>query len=69
LPANWQWVYDEAIPTNRKLAKPYQPNYTFTTVIDFYLLSPNIEVVSVKTDNLNFESSDHQPVKLNVRLN
>jgi len=69
LPNNWQWVYDGATPTNRKLAKPYDPAYTFTTVIDFYLLSPNIEVVSVKTDNLNFESSDHQPVNLKVRLN
>lgn len=69
LPQNWQWVYDTTIPTNRKLAKPYKPDYTFTTIIDYYLLSPNIEVISVKTDDLNFESSDHQPVKLKIKLN
>jgi len=69
LPGNWKWMYDNKTPTNRKLAKPYQPGYTFTTVIDFYLLSPNIEIISIKTDNLDFESSDHQPVNLRVRLN
>jgi len=69
LPNNWQWVYDAAMPTNRKLAAPYQPAYTFTTIIDFYLLSPNIKVLAVKTDSLAFESSDHQPVNLKIKLN
>jgi len=69
LPNNWQWIYDAGTATNRKLAKPFEVAYTFTTIIDFYLLSPNIEVISVKTDNLNFESSDHQPVNLNIKLN
>jgi len=69
LPNNWQWVYDAATPTNRKLAAPYQPAHTFTTIIDFYLLSPNIKVLAVKTDSLAFESSDHQPVNLKIKLN
>lgn len=69
LPGNWQWAYDNKTSTNRKLAAPYKAAHTFTTIIDFYLLSPNIEVVSVKTDNLDFESSDHQPVNLSIKLN
>jgi len=69
LPNNWQWVYDPKVATNRKLEKPYQPEYTFTTIIDFYLISPNIELVEVKTTDLNFENSDHQPVLMQIRLN
>lgn len=68
LPNNWQWVFDPNVATNRKLEKPYQPNYTFTTIIDFYLISPNIELINIQTENLNFENSDHQPVLMQVRL-
>ncbi len=68
LPKNWQWVYDSTIPTNRKLAAPYDPNKTFTTVIDFYLVSPNVQVLEKKGVNTNFEFSDHQPVYIKVVL-
>lgn len=64
----WQWVYDPATPTNRKLDKVYDENKTFTTIIDFYLLSPNIKTQSIKTIDTNFAYSDHQPVLLNVSL-
>jgi len=68
LPNNWQWIYDPKVATNRKLEKPYKADYTFTTLIDFYLISPNIELVEVKTEDLNFENSDHQPVFMEVVL-
>lgn len=68
LSADWQWPYDDKTPTNRKLEKPYEANYTFTTVIDFYLISPNIELLEIRAENLDFESSDHQPVFMRVRL-
>ncbi len=68
LPQGWQFVYDDTYPTNRKLAKPYNPDSTFATVIDFYLLSPNIDAVEVRTGNLEFKYSDHQPVYLKIQL-
>lgn len=64
----WTYVYDPQVPTNRKNNFPYYPNTSFTTVIDYYFLSPNVEAVEVKTDDLQFAFSDHQPVKLTVRL-
>lgn len=64
----WQFAYDAGVPTNRKLSKPYNPDSTFTTVIDYYLLSPNVEVMNIHGGNLNFMYSDHQPVYLEVRL-
>jgi len=68
LPAGWQWVFDTKTPTNRKLSKAYVKDKTFTTLIDFYLVSPNVEVVSVETIDLDFQFSDHQPIKLKVKL-
>jgi len=68
MPENWQWAYDKKTPSNRKLSTPYQPGKTFTTLIDFYLLSPNISLIEVEGINLDFENSDHQPVKLKIQL-
>ena len=56
------------VPTNRRLAIPYDPALSPTTVIDYYLLSPNIMPVDVQGVNLGFISSDHQPVLAKVRL-
>ncbi len=64
----WQWAYDPGMPTNRRLAFPYDRSSSPTTIIDFFLLSPNIELNHVETIDLGFKYSDHQPVKLQVRL-
>jgi exonuclease III len=56
------------VPTNRRVSKPYDRSSSLTTIIDFYLLSPNIEVNHIKTVDLDFRYSDHQPVHLQVEL-
>lgn len=68
LPADWQWVFDDTYPTNRKMSTPYKKGETFTTLIDFYLVSPNISVLDVETINQDFKYSDHHPVKLKIQL-
>ena len=65
----WQWVYDPAIPTNRSLSAPFDEAATFQSIIDFYLVSPHVEVLEVRTKNLGFAFSDHQAVQLTVALN
>ena len=67
-PKDWQWVFDETHSTNRKMAAPYKKGETFTTLIDFYLVSPNISVLNVETINQDFKYSDHHPVKLKIQL-
>lgn len=67
-PSDWQWVYDDTFSTNRKMAAPYKKGETFTTLIDFYLVSPNISVLDVETINQDFKYSDHHPVKLKIQL-
>jgi endonuclease/exonuclease/phosphatase family metal-dependent hydrolase len=68
LPAEWKWVYDNTLPSNRTVIAAYDPAITTTTVIDFFLLSPNIEAASIKCINLNFENSDHNPVIIKIKL-
>lgn len=68
LPKGWTWSYDSKTPTNRKLSTPYEKGKTFTTLIDFYLVSPNVKVLEVETIDLDFAFSDHQPVSLKIEL-
>jgi endonuclease/exonuclease/phosphatase family metal-dependent hydrolase len=67
LPADWQWIYDPTIPSNRKLRGAYGKE-SFTTVIDFFLASPNLTAKRVKTLDQQFRFSDHQPVYLEVEM-
>ncbi len=64
----WSWAFDPNLPTNRRVAVPYDRSTSLTTVIDYYLLSPNIELEEVKTIDVDFRFSDHQPVQLKARL-
>jgi len=64
----WNWMFYNNVPSNRRLKWPFDPATSLTTVIDFYLISPNIEKISVKTIDLHFENSDHQPVLAKIRL-
>ena len=65
----WSWAYDQTIPTNRRVLRPYKSGDSPTTVIDFFLLSPNIEILEVSGRDLDFAFSDHQPVHLTFKLN
>ncbi len=64
----WEFAFDNNVPTNRELNKPFSKEPTNRKVIDFFLVSPNIEVVSVKGINLNFVHSDHNPVIITIKL-
>jgi len=68
LPENWQWAYDSFLPTNRDVRTPYRTGVTPVTLIDFFVLSPNIELKGVKTIETGFRFSDHQPVGMAVGL-
>ena len=68
MPPGWKWIYDPSRPTNRDVNKPYSKGETRTTLIDFFLVSPNVEVIEVKTIPVDFEFTDHQPVYMKVRL-
>lgn len=58
----WKWGFDSSTPTVRLLEKPYVKGENYTTIIDGFICSPNVEIIGVKTGDLNFEVSDHHPV-------
>ncbi|MGB8491625.1 MAG: endonuclease/exonuclease/phosphatase family protein [Bacteroidales bacterium] len=68
LPKEWKWVYDNKVPSNRSVVKAYDQATTPTTVIDLFLLSPNIREISAGCIDLGFRNSDHNPVRIKVKL-
>jgi endonuclease/exonuclease/phosphatase family metal-dependent hydrolase len=64
----WKWIYDPATPSFRTVMAAYDPATTPTSVCDFFLISPNIESVYVKCQDLGFANSDHNPVIMQVKL-
>ena len=74
LPAGWQFAVDEKKPSCRLNNAPYTPALTDESirktwpyyVIDGFIISPNISVVSVETLDESFRYADHNPVKLRV---
>ncbi len=66
---DWMWAFDSSLPTNRRVSTPYDPSSSPTTVIDCFLASPNVELTNVKTIDVGFKYSDHQPVTIQASLN
>jgi len=68
-PENWKWGWDPETPSCRTLDQPYVPGENFRTIIDGFLVSPNIRIENVHTLDENFIYSDHNPVRMEFKLN
>jgi endonuclease/exonuclease/phosphatase family metal-dependent hydrolase len=66
----WAFASDLSGPSARLLNEPYDGNRAGRQfyVIDGFIVSPNVEVLSVQTIDLDFKNSDHNPVKLTFSL-
>jgi len=67
-PVDWKFAYDTKVPSNRQMHEAYRKGITGTTTIDFFILSPNVELLYLKTFDLDFAISDHNPVMIEVNL-
>ena len=67
-PSNWQFIYDPNIPTNRSNITKYKKGETATTVLDFFLISPNLKANFITCIDLEFKNSDHQPIIMNFSI-
>lgn len=67
LPAGWRIAADAATPSVRTNERPYHAGENYTTVIDGFIVSPNVAVEQVSGFNLDFQNSDHNPVRVRVR--
>ncbi len=70
LPEGFGYYADDSAPTCRFADSAYNHDWATTElyVIDGFLVSPNIQVNSVKTFNEEFEYTDHNPVSMSVTL-
>ena len=68
---NFKFLMDEKTPTCRSLDQPYAgaDKETFQYyLIDGFIVSDNIKVLEYETMDLDFVSSDHNPVRMKVRI-
>lgn len=70
IPEHFSFAIDDTYPSCRLLNAPYTGSYDTSQVyvIDGFIVSDNLSVDSVKNINVDFEHTDHQPVKLNVTV-
>lgn len=66
--SGFQWGIDESVMSVRDLATTYQKGQTFETIIDGFLVSPNLEILEVKGHDLGFKHSDHNPVSCKLQF-
>lgn len=59
---------DDACATCRGADIPYEKGVNFTTTIDGFVVSDNVEIISVKTVDTDYAYSDHNPVTLKFSL-
>lgn len=64
----WSVIFDPDYPTNRDVSSPYVPGLSPTTIIDFFVCSPNIRVLDAQTFYNGFRFADHQPIYLQFEL-
>ena len=62
LPKGWQLAVDQGAPSVRSLNEPYTAGRNFRTIVDGFVHSPNVTLEEVRTADLEFELSDHNPV-------
>lgn len=67
-PEGFHWAVDPSAPTCRDNKTPYEKGENFVVATDGFLLSDNVELVAVKTQDLDFQHADHNPVRLTFSL-
>lgn len=71
--SRWSFLMDTDTPSCRSLDKAYAGADTDPSVFQYYsidgfIVSDNVKVQSVETQDLSFKNADHNPVVLDVRL-
>lgn len=66
---HFQLLMDPGAPSGRSLDRPYDGSSDFQYyLIDGFIVSDNMEVLSMETMDLGFEHADHNPIQMQVRL-
>lgn len=68
LPEGFSIVADAGIPSCRNANEPYQPGHTFVITVDGFIVSSNVNPISVANLDTGFAFSDHNPVVMEFAL-
>lgn len=70
LPIDWKYIFDNKTPSNRRVATPYKKGETKITLIDFFIVSPNVKAEEIVCVDLDFRHSNAQSRhrKIQVRV-
>ncbi|MEG1254914.1 endonuclease/exonuclease/phosphatase family protein [Clostridium sp.] len=68
VPSGYTWAYDKTIATSRTVATPYTKGENLLSIIDGFLVSDNVGVISTTGTNAEFKYSDHNPVTVKFKL-
>ena len=66
--ANWTFGFDVNVATNRSVTAVRKDKSTTYNLIDYYLVSPNVQINRVVGVELGFEHSDHNPIEMIATL-
>ncbi len=61
LKEGWTAAFDAGVPSVRTNERPYRRGENFTTIIDGFIVSPNVVLESVAAADLDFQWTDHHP--------
>jgi endonuclease/exonuclease/phosphatase family metal-dependent hydrolase len=67
LPEGWRIAADAGAPSVRTNERAYTRNENYRTVIDGFIVSPNVSIEEIHGIDLDFQNSDHNPVRVRVR--
>ncbi len=62
LPNGWVLAADDCTATLRSMNAAFVEGQTYTSIVDGFMVSPNVRIEALKTDDLGFEHTDHHPV-------
>jgi len=69
LSPGWKIACDPTVPSVRTNYQPYVKGENYTTIIDGFIISPNVTINALKTTDTGFEHSDHMPVSATLSTN
>lgn len=68
LPEGWNYGVDKTLSTFRLRDASYDKETSFTSIVDGFIVSPNVTIKSIKTIDTEFKHSNHNPVKMEFVL-
>ena len=65
-PGGWTWAYDASAQQTGRIINLSLKVKMVQPILDYFIVSPNVELLQATSIDLEFENSDHNPVFVKV---